>query len=63
MTTDSEFKADMTKLLEAHNVKINRVTTKYKHTHSVCRVFNKVLAEKLLHDGDGYKRATNWRRQ
>ena len=30
----TEFKADVTKLLEAHNVKINSVVTKYKHTHT-----------------------------
>ena len=30
----TEFKADVTKLLESHNVKINSVTTKYKHTHT-----------------------------
>ena len=30
----SEFRADVTKLLEVHNVKINSVVTKYKHTHT-----------------------------
>ena len=30
----SEFKAEVTKLLEKHEVKIQRVTTKYKHTHT-----------------------------
>ena len=44
----SEFKADVTKLLEAHKVKINRVTTKYKHTYTAfVKSFNKVLAEKF----------------
>ena len=31
----SEFKGEVTKLLEKHEVKIRRVTTKYKHTYSV----------------------------
>ena len=30
----SEFKGDVTKMLEKHEVKIQRVTTKYKHTHT-----------------------------
>ena len=30
----SEFKGKVTKLLEKHNVKIRRATTKYKHTHT-----------------------------
>ena len=30
----SEFKSEVTKLLEKHNVDIRRVTTKYKHTHT-----------------------------
>ena len=45
----SEFKGEVTKLLESHDVKINRVTTKYKHTHTAfVENFNKVLAEKLF---------------
>ena len=45
----SEFKGDVTKLLEEHDVKINRVTTKYKHTHTAfVESFNKILAEKLF---------------
>ena len=44
----SEFKGEVTKLLEKHNVKIRRATTKYKHTHtSLVEAFNKEL-EKLL---------------
>ena len=36
-------------MLDAHDVKINRVTTKYKHTHTAfVELFNKVLAEKLF---------------
>ena len=30
----SEFKSEVTKLLEKHNVHIRRATTKYKHTHT-----------------------------
>ena len=30
----SEFKREMTQLLANHEVKIRRVTTKYKHSHS-----------------------------
>ena len=44
----SEFKADVTKLLESDDVKINRLTTKYKHTHmSFVESFKKVLAGKI----------------
>ena len=44
----SEFKGEVTKLLEEHNVEIQRATTKYKHTHTVfVEAFNKEL-EKLL---------------
>ena len=44
----SEFKGEVTKLLEKHNVDIQRATTKYKHTHTAfVEVFNKKL-EKLL---------------
>ena len=40
----SEFKADVTKLLEKH-----RVTTKYKHTHTAfVEALNKILAERLF---------------
>ena len=45
----SEFKADVTKLLEKHVVKIQRVTTKYKHTHTAfLEALNKILAERLF---------------
>ena len=30
----SEFKGEVTKMLEKHEVKIRQVTTKYKHTHT-----------------------------
>ena len=39
----------MTKLLEKHNVGIQRATTKYKHTHTAfVEAFNKELAKLLL---------------
>ena len=45
----SEFKAEVTKLLEKHEVKIRRVTTKYKHTHTAfIKALNKILAERLF---------------
>lgn len=44
-----EFKSDVTKLLEKHNVEIRRATTKYKHTHTAfVEALNKVLAENLF---------------
>ena len=45
----SEFKAEVTKMLEKHEVKIQRVTTKYKHTHTAfVEALNKILAERLF---------------
>ena len=45
----SEFKADVTKMLEKHEVKIWRVTTNYKHTHTAfVEALNKILAERLF---------------
>ena len=45
----SEFKGDVTKMLEKNEVKIRRVTNKYKHTHSAfVKALNKILAEILL---------------
>ena len=45
----SEFKGDVTKMLEKHEVKIRRVTTKYKHTHTAfVEALNKILTERLL---------------
>ena len=42
----SEFKSEVTKLLEKHNVDIRRATTKYKHTHTaLVENFNKELAK------------------
>ena len=45
----SEFKGEVTKMLEKHEVKIQLVTTKYKHTHTAfVEALNKILAERLL---------------
>ena len=45
----SEFKAEVTKMLEKHGVKIQQVTRKYKHTHTAfVKVLNKILAERLF---------------
>ena len=45
----SEFKAEVTKLLEKHEVKIRRVTTKYKHMHTAfVEAVNMILAEQLF---------------
>ena len=45
----NEFKADVTKLLEKHEVRIQQVTTKYKHTHSAfVKALNKTLTEQLF---------------
>ena len=39
----------MTKMLEKHAVKIRRVTTKYKHTHTAfVEALNKILTERLF---------------
>ena len=45
----SEFKNEVTKLLEKHNVDIQRATTKYKHTHTAfVEAFNRELAKLLF---------------
>ena len=45
----SEFKGEMTKMLVQHEVKIQRVTTKYTHTHTAfVEALNKILAERLF---------------
>ena len=42
----SEFKKEVTKLLEKHNAEIRRATTKHKHTHTAfVEAFNKELAK------------------
>ena len=45
----SKFKAEVTKLLEKHGVKIWQVMTKYKHIHTAfVEALNKILAERLF---------------
>ena len=45
----SEFKSDVTKLLEKYNVDIRRTTTKYKYTHTAfVEAFNKELVKLLF---------------
>ena len=45
----SKFKREITKMLEKNEVKIRRVTTKYKHTHTAfVEVLNEILAERLF---------------
>ena len=45
----SEFKGEVTKMLEKNEVKIRQVTTKYKHTHTAFgEALNKILAERLF---------------
>ena len=45
----SEFKGEVTKMLKEHEVKIQRVTMKYKHTHTAfVEALNKILAERLF---------------
>ena len=45
----SKFKAEMTKLLEKHGVKIRCMAMKYKHAHTAfVKVLKKVLAEQLF---------------
>ena len=45
----SEFKGEVTKMLEKNEVKIRRVTTKYKHTQTAfVEALNKILAERLF---------------
>ena len=45
----SKFKGEVNKMLEKHEVKIWRVTTKYKHTHTTfVETLNKILAERLF---------------
>ena len=45
----SKFKGEVTKMLEKNDVKIRRVMTKYKHTHTAfVKALNKILAERLF---------------
>ena len=46
---DSEFKAEVPKMLEKHGVMIQRAMIKYKHTHTAfIEALNKLLTEKLF---------------
>ena len=45
----SEFKGDVTKMLEKNEVKIRRAMMKYKHTHTAfVEALNKILTERLF---------------
>ena len=45
----SEFKAEVTRMLEKHEVRIQHATTKYKHTHTAfVEVLNKILTELII---------------
>ena len=45
----SEFKGEVTKMLEKQEVKIRQVTTKYAHTHTAfLEALNKILTERLF---------------
>ena len=49
----SEFKNEVTKLLEKHSVEIRRATTKHKHTHTVfVEAFNKEFTKLLFKPKD-----------
>ena len=49
----SEFKGEVTKMLEKQEVKIRRVTTKYAHTHTAfVEALNKILTERLFNVQD-----------
>ena len=49
-----EFKGEVTKMLEKHEVKIQRVTMKCKHTHTAfVEALIKILADRLFKYQDG----------
>ena len=49
----SEFKGEVTKMLEKQEVKIRQVTTKYKYTHTAfVEALNKIPAERLFNVQD-----------
>ena len=57
-----EFKNEVTKLLEKHNVDIRRAATKYKHTHTVfVDAYNKELAKWMLKSFRTLKRFRQYR--
>ena len=46
-------KAEVTKMLDTHEVRIQCATTKYKHTHTAfVKALNKILAERLFREQD-----------
>ena len=48
----SEFKAEVTKLLEKHEVRIQHAMTKYKQTHTAfVEALNKILAAREIIQG------------
>ena len=52
----SEFKGDVTKMLEKNEVKIRQVMTKYRHTHTAfVEALNKILAVRLFKVQDAQK--------
>ena len=52
----SEFKNEVTKMLQKHNIEIRRATTKYKYTHTTfLEAFNKELAKLLFKPIDAQK--------
>ena len=52
----SEFKGEVTKMLKKNEVKIQRVTTKYAHTHTAfVEALNKIFAERLFKVQDAQK--------
>ena len=54
--TGSEFKGEVTKMLEKHKVKIQRGTMKYKHTLTAfVEALNKMLADRLFKVQDAQK--------
>ena len=54
----SEFKNEVTKLLEKHNVNIRRATTKCKHTHTAFVEAFKQRISKIIVLTDGWSRAS-----
>ena len=56
-------KEDVTKMLEKNEVKIRRVTTKYKDTHTAfVEALNKILAKRLFKVQDAQELNDPWRK-
>ena len=52
----SEFKGEVTKMLEKQEVKIRQLTTKYAHTHTAfVEALNKILTERLFKVQDAHE--------